>query len=527
MCIRDSTYVYLAINNNLTSINTTTLNLLSGQDLEYFTDGTQITSNLAASGSRRSFNSVTYSGNGGTRQINPYIDGQYFFDTGHDAGNKWLIWIKCTDSTPNHVWIDSERHPSQALMSNRTVADNGGHYEYYRGPSSNGYNMGNGSKVNAGGSNYIAWNFLGAPQFFDVQKYVGDGGYQTIQHDLGVEPGFIIIKSISSSSNWICYHSELGGSNFLELNTNSAPPGGSNRVRSVTDADFDLGPLSTVNATGKDYISYIFAKYTPYVKCGKYTGAGANTQVNIGFKPRWMLIKRIDTTGDWIILDKNRSGTMMYANSNQWNFNLNFTFNATGVTIGNDWSGTTTQNGQYIYIAIADESEGHPPNFPSTSTVISTNPDSYTMRVSASSFDVGDSVSAAPIEASITSIGGSEGNKLFVDASTGNWMPGLYAKGTQITLDAPSPDEITFTSQNQGTPAFSGLDATLASRTWTLESGTTATGPWTLVDSYVDYDVLNSQDGATPWSSSKPSLTPNTFYRVKVQYNSTLSLIHI
>ena len=116
---------------------------------------------------------------------------------------------------------------------------------------------------------------------------------------------------------------------------------------------------------------------------------------------------------------------------------------------------------------------------------------------------------------------GSDGNKLLVDSSTGTWIPGLYAKGSETTIDAPGPDEITFTSQNQGTPEFSGVDATLASRTWTLESGTTSTGPWTLVDTYVDYDVLNSQTGATPWSSNKPNLTPNTFYRVKVQYNST------
>ena len=148
-------------------------------------------------------------------------------------------------------------------------------------------------------------------------------------------------------------------------------------------------------------------------------------------------------------------------------------------------------------------------------------PNTAQMVVNAESFDVGATASAPALEASITSVAGSDGNKLFVDSSTGTWLPGLYAKGSETTINAPGPDEITFTSQNQGTPTFSGVDATLASRTWTLESGTTATGPWTLVDTYVDYDVLNSQTGATPWSSSKPNLTPNTFYRVKVQYNST------
>ena len=143
------------------------------------------------------------------------------------------------------------------------------------------------------------------------------------------------------------------------------------------------------------------------------------------------------------------------------------------------------------------------------------------MKVNAESFDVGATASGPALEASITQIGGVDGNKLLVDASTGTWLPGLYAKGTETTINAPGPDEITFTSQNQGTPAFSGVDATLASRTWTLESGASATGPWTLVDTYSDFGVLNTQTGATPWTENKPTLQPNTYYRIKVQYDST------
>ena len=142
------------------------------------------------------------------------------------------------------------------------------------------------------------------------------------------------------------------------------------------------------------------------------------------------------------------------------------------------------------------------------------------MVVNAESFDVGDSASAPALEASITAVAGSEGSSLLVDSSTGTWMPGLYAKGTETTVTAPSADEITFTSTNGGTTPFSGPDATLTSRTWTLESGPSATGPWTVVDTYVDYDALNTQDGATPWSSNKPTLAADTFYRVKVSYNS-------
>ncbi len=110
---------------------------------------------------------------------------------------------------------------------------------------------------------------------------------------------------------------------------------------------------------------------------------------------------------------------------------------------------------------------------------------------------------------------------MYLNSATGPWRTGLSIEGSQINDAPPGPSEITFTSQNQGTPTFTGVDATLASRTWTLESSTTSTGPWTLVDTYSDFGVLNTQTGATPWTENKPTLQPNTYYRVKVAYNST------
>ena len=271
------------------------------------------------------------------------------------------------------------------------------------------------------------------------------------------------------------------------------------------------------------YISYIFAKDTPYVKCGSYTGTGSSTYVNTGFRPRWVMVKRTDTSGNWVIFDSaGTTNTVLLANSSQSRSNVIWYTDFDGIMLSESSGDINAVGGGYVYIAIAEEAAGHPPNFPSSSTVQGT-PDvnAATMVVNAESFDVGDSASAAPLNASITSVGGFEGNKLYVDASTGDWLPGLYAKGTEITVTAPSADDVTFTSMNQGTTPFSGLEATLSSRTWTLESGASATGPWSIVDTYVDYDALNSQDGSTPWSSNKPDLSPNTYYRVKVQYNST------
>ena len=514
-------YIYLAISEDVTGPNSTQLNLLGGQDLEYFNDGTEITSNLAASGSRISFGSMTWSGNSTTRNMSPYVGGSSYFNISYATANKWLVWTKAYDGPYGHSLYDSERGFMTLLRSDTTDAELYSSDTLLEPVGTGSYKIGSSAYLNLSNVNYIAWNFLASPEFFDVQKYYGNGNYQTIKHDLGVEPGFIIIRN-TGGLDWQCYHHNLGFDQNMELNSTGGSIARANRVTATTDQDFTVGPSSPVNSATNSYISYIFAKDTPYVKCGTYSGSGAGQQVNVGFKPRWMLIKRTDSNGNWVILDKNRSNKYLVADESWSQLSMNWNFYSSGVTLLDSVGNVNIPGAGYVYVAIADESLGHPPNFPSSATVKGT-PDvnAATMVVNAESFDVGDSASAAPLEASITSVAGSEGNKLFVDSSTGTWIPGLYAKGSETTIDAPGPDEITFTSQNQGTPAFSGVDATLASRTWTLESGTTATGPWTLVDSYVDYDVLNSQTGATPWSSNKPSLTPNTFYRVKVQYNST------
>ena len=520
-------YIYLAIDSFLTGPESTQLNLLSGQDLEYFTTGTQITSNAAASGSNISFSSTTWAGTGNDRQIYPMVGGSEFFDIREKTGNKWLAWIKSTDKQEHHYLVDSERSLNNYLASSSNMAE-GGNSNGLLGPNPDsnalGYRVGGAGSVNQNYYDYIGWNFLAAPQFFDIQKYVGNANTQTISHDLGVEPGFIMTKKLSGEGDWYCYHHELGSNGYVKLNKNDAFVtnglfGGSSGE--ISDSNFTVA-YNYTNQYAEDYISYIFAKDTPYVKCGKYTGAGYGTQVNVGFEPRWIMVKNADngTHGSWVIFDEELNNKATYANMFNPSQNFNFSFNSTGVQFNGSFSSIVNSGDEFIYIAIAKNA--HPPSVPTSTTVTETpDPSTATMVVNSDSFDVGATASGPALEASITQIGGVDGNRLIVDASTGTWLPGLYAKGTETTFNAPGPDEIAFTSQNQGTPAFSGVDATLASRTWTLESGPSATGPWTAVDSYVDYDVLNSQDGSTPWTSNKPTLQPNTYYRIKVQYNST------
>ncbi len=112
-----------------------------------------------------------------------------------------------------------------------------------------------------------------------------------------------------------------------------------------------------------------------------------------------------------------------------------------------------------------------------------------------------------------------DGNVLTVGAGAQFAVGGTaYANG-QITEYGPSPTEVEFTSSNAGTASFSGTDATLAYRTWTLETRASSSDPWTVVTTSDDYSPAASQNGATPWAG-KPTLTADTQYRVKVEYSS-------
>ena len=130
-------------------------------------------------------------------------------------------------------------------------------------------------------------------------------------------------------------------------------------------------------------------------------------------------------------------------------------------------------------------------------------------------------VTGSTLQASATDVIGVDGNTLHINGVAGTWLEGLHVKGNEISSSGPSPNSIVFTSSNGGTTAVTGTDASLAKRVWTLESGSSAVGPWTLVGAYEDFDASASQDGAVPWSTGKPALEAETYYRVKVRYDST------
>ena len=524
------TYIYVAIAKDAGVLPQTEITFQDNTSLSALTSGMTIASNGGLF-STPTFSVDTYSGNDSVLSIDNGID---------LAGEGGLTWIKYRDGAfgSGHYLFDTERGSASLqpnLSDQQNSPDNRLNFD------SSGFNVtiDGGQAVNANDYRYVAWSFRKAPGFFDIQTYTGNGdgnGIANLPHQLGSEPGMIIIKRTSAAGGWYVYHKEIttvnGSSNtpnpainnFLLLdgtNESLAFTGGSWASTATTfSAPFGINS----NFANHEYVAYLFADNPSNgIKCGSFTGNGSTDgpTVTTGFRPTFLLMKTYSASGnDWYIYDDQRPNTKpLYANdsySEQPDDRL-VEFLDDGFKIG--YNQFFNANGEkIIYLAIGSPTAS---GGPAIGTLITdADPSTNKVSVDTTSWPTDYSVSGPSVSASLTSISEISGNTIFGNGSTGTWMSGYYAEGSEVNAAPPGPSEVTFTSQNQGTPAFSGVDATLTSRTWTLESGSSATGPWTLVDSYVDYDVLNSQDGATPWTSNKPTLQPNTYYRIKVQYNS-------
>ena len=165
------------------------------------------------------------------------------------------------------------------------------------------------------GTSEIFWNFGRAPGFFDVVCYTGDFvGNRAVKHNLGVVPELILIKRRETTGNWVVWHNSFGnptGGYHLYLNTNSGK-----FIEAVyfstavnyTNSNFYINQNGDVNAAGSTYVAYLFASCPGVSKVGSYTGNGSSQTINCGFTAgaRFVLIKRTDSTGDWVVFDSAR-----------------------------------------------------------------------------------------------------------------------------------------------------------------------------------------------------------------------------
>ena len=148
---------------------------------------------------------------------------------------------------------------------------------------------------------------------FSIVTYTGNGSSaQSIGHSLSAVPKFIIVKNRSQGDAWAVYHVGMGNSAHLILNENGQQTTSSAYWGSFTPTTtlFKVGSDHKLNASGENYVAYVWANVQSFSSFGKYIGNGGSggqgTFVYTGFKPRLVFLRRIDGSGSWLVSDSAR-----------------------------------------------------------------------------------------------------------------------------------------------------------------------------------------------------------------------------
>ena len=204
---------------------------------------------------------------------------------------------------------------------------------------------------------------------FSLVSYTGTGSLATVGHGLGVKPDVMIIKNRNSEGHgFLVYHTKIGATKNLQLNTNSPEATASNKFNDTepTSTVFTVNTSADGNQSSQNFISYIFSEVSGYSKFGSYVG-NANTDgtyVFCGFEPAFLLIKR-SSSGDnnpWIGYNNKRNPFNQVNNQMVWNTtewenidanNANLDFVSNGFKLRNSSGGFNGNGGTYIFLAFA------------------------------------------------------------------------------------------------------------------------------------------------------------------------------
>jgi hypothetical protein len=298
------------------------------------------------------FSTYLYEGNSSTQTITNGID----LD-----GEGGLVWLKIRPVATSHVLVDTERGASSAIFSDSTDSEQTG-YPYVTSFNSDGFTLGNMSATNDSSYNYASWTFRKAEKFFDVVTYTGDAtAGRAVAHNLGSVPACIIVKRTDSTSPWIVYHTSIGNDKILQLDDSAGTQPYDNWYSTdPTSSVFTINSYGSMNASGGSYVAYLFASDAggfgddeSIIKCGSFDGA-ANTEVNLGFEPQWIMFKNTTSASNWQIVDSMR-GMPVGSDDRQLMANLSNAESDNGLTTitatGFTWLPSAASN-TYIYIAI-------------------------------------------------------------------------------------------------------------------------------------------------------------------------------
>ena len=322
------------------------------------------------------FQITKYTGNGSTQSIT---------NSGNSNLKPDFAWIKDLGSAFDHKLQDSNRGSTYTIESNTALATYND-TDAVTSFNTDGFSLGSNANVNDNTANVIAWQWkanggttssngsgsitstvqASTTAGFSIVTYTGTGSNATVGHGLGVAPDLIFVKLTSGSGDWTVYSSTLGNTKYLRLNSDIAAGTQSTywQDTSPTTTAFSIGTAGDVNTSSGSHVAYCFKSIKGYSKFGSYKGNGNSdgTFVYTGFAVSYLMMKRTDSAGEWLIYDNKRNitnvrDTRLEAQDNFPNStgsSKSFDFCGNGFKCRGDDSDINGSGNDYIYLAFAD-----------------------------------------------------------------------------------------------------------------------------------------------------------------------------
>ena len=243
-----------------------------------------------------------------------------------------LVWIKNRSQADNNKLLDTVRGATKELESNTTDGDvtNADGLTAF---NSDGFDLDNDVAYNTNTESYVAWTWDAGTStvsntdgsitsnvranttagFSIVTWSASTQTSATVGHGLGKQPELIIAKSRTVSDNWYVFHPSLDTSGVISQTlyfTNDAKVnitgvwGDWTEMTSSTFGIYDTAGSYTNNG---DMVAYCFTSVEGYSKFGTYEGGSTEPPfVYLGFKPKFILVKRTTSINNWFIYDTSR-----------------------------------------------------------------------------------------------------------------------------------------------------------------------------------------------------------------------------
>jgi len=276
----------------------------------------------ASTTANKYMNIALYTGTGSSQSI-----------TGLGFQPDWT-WIKGRSGATDHGIYDAVRGVQKQIESNNTDAETT-ETTGLTAFGSDGFTVGALAQLNTSSATYVGWNWkangagssntdgtitstvsVNTSVGFSIVTYTGNGSSTaTVGHGLGVEPAMLIQFERGGGDWWHVWHKGLSGSSYnLFLNNTEAERASINdgQIKNNGSSTFAFASTTSnvdaVNENAKNYVVYCFSEVAGYSAFGSYTGNGSSDGPFIftGFRPRFLMIKRTDTTNNWVIQDTSR-----------------------------------------------------------------------------------------------------------------------------------------------------------------------------------------------------------------------------